>query len=103
MSFSANKLPKELTIVCPLCSQEYAPENIRAVDEIGDIVLAHSECPHCRGAVISLLRRDMLGITLVGLVTDLCFNDIARFRDSKDVEDDDVLELYKFLNNPLSS
>lgn len=97
MSIILNKLKKETVIYCPLCNKEYRPDNLRVVEEAGETVLAHSSCPACAGAVLSLLYKDLMGITLLGLVTDLDYDDALKFKDGEIIKTDEVLKLYQLL------
>lgn len=72
--------------------------NMRIVERAGEAILAHSNCPNCEGAILSLLYRDMMGITLVGLVTDLNYHDALRIKDGELIDEDDVLKIYEKLN-----
>jgi len=99
MSLILNKLKKEAVVFCPLCSRDYSPENLKVVEEAGETILAHSNCPACRGSVLSLLYKDILGITLLGLATDLDYEDVVRLKDSEAVDEDEVLLLYQYLAN----
>lgn len=99
MSIILNKLKKETVIYCPLCNKEYAPVNLQVVEQAGETILAHSHCPVCAGAVLSLLYKDFMGITLLGLVTDLDYDDTMRFKDAEAVDEDEVLTLYQTLFN----
>jgi len=99
MSIILNKLKKETVIYCPLCNKEYAPSNLQVVEQAGETILAHSHCPVCAGAVLSLLYKDFMGITLLGLVTDLSYDDTMRFKDTEAVDEEEVLNLYETLFN----
>ena len=99
MSLIINKLKKETVIYCPLCNKEYQPDNLKLVEQAGETILAHSHCPVCAGAVLSLLYKDFLGITLLGLVTDLDYADTMRLKGGELVDEDGILALYKALIN----
>ena len=98
MSLILNKLKKEAIIFCPLCDKEYRPVNMKIVEQAGDTVLAHSHCPSCEGAILSLLYKDFMGITLVGLVTDLNYEDAVKIKNESCIDEDSVLEIYKKLS-----
>ncbi len=98
MSLILSKLKKEAIIYCPLCNKEYKPENIKIVDQADETILAHSNCPRCQGAILSLLYKDALGITLIGMVTDLNYDDAIRVKDKKMINQDDILEIYQVIN-----
>jgi len=99
MSVILSKIKKEAIIYCPLCNKEYSPKDMRIVEQAGDTILAHSHCPYCEGSILSLLYSDFLGITLVGLVTDLKFEDAIKFKNADQIEENDILTLYKMINN----
>lgn len=98
MSVILNQLKKEAIIYCPLCNKEYRPTNMRIVENAGDTVLIHSHCPTCAGAILSLLYKDFMGITLVGLVTDMNYDDAVRIKNGNLVDEDDVLNIYNKIN-----
>lgn len=95
MSLILNKLKNEAVIYCPLCSKQYKPENLQVVEQAGDAFLAHSSCPHCSGAVLSLLYNDFWGINFLGLVTDLSYQDALRLKNTEAVSFDDALGTYQ--------
>ena len=97
MSLILNKLKKEALVFCPLCSSDYKPDSLKVVAEAGETILAHSNCPACRGSVLSLLYKDVLGITLLGLATDLDYEDAIRLKDEEEIDEDGVLLLYQYL------
>ena len=99
MSIILNKLKKETVVYCPLCNKEYAPINLQVVEQAGETILAHSHCPICAGAVLSLLYKDFMGITLLGLMTDLNYDDTMKFKNEEAINEDEVLNLYKILFN----
>ena len=98
MSITLSQLKKQVLILCPICNKEYKPTNIKSVTEAGDTLLAHSNCPRCQSSILSLLYKDMLGITMVGMVTDLSYNDAVRIKDQPPLDEDDILEAYQQIN-----
>jgi hypothetical protein len=97
MSLILSKIKKEAIIFCPLCNKEYKPVNMKVVERAEDTMLAHSHCPNCRGAILSLLYSDLMGITLLGLVTDLNYDDALNARNAEAIETEEVLEVYEQL------
>ena len=88
-----NILKKEIIIYCPLCNGSYSPRDIATIEQTGNVALIHSKCPKCAGSVLSLLYKDLLGITLLGMATDMDFNDALRLKDADYINEDDVLEI----------
>jgi len=97
MSPIINRIQKEIVILCPLCHKNYKPRHLDTVEQAGETALVHTVCPVCSASVLSLLYRDLLGITMVGLVTDLNFEDAKKFKDAEFVDEDDVLCLYEMV------
>ena len=97
-SIILKQLKKEAVIFCPLCSQEYTTNNMRIVEQAGETILGHSQCPKCQGAILSLLFSDFIGVTLIGMVTDLDYQDAIRLKESEALDEDDVLQVYQLLN-----
>lgn len=97
MSVILNKIKKEAKIRCPLCDKEYLATNLKMIDQDEETITAHSNCPNCDGAVMSLLYRDQNGVTLFGLVTDLNYQDALRVKTLAKIEDDDILNFYQDL------
>jgi len=98
MQKSLDKLQKELVIYCPLCNGDYQPKDLKTVESTQGAALMHSQCPKCRGSILSLFYHDLLGVTMVGLATDLDFNDVLRFKNASCVTQDDILETYQLLH-----
>lgn len=98
MSLILNKIKKEVLVHCPLCQSDYKSSSLRTVEDAGAAVLLHSQCPKCQGAVLSLLQSDLFGVTMIGLATDLDYNDSVKFKDAELVDDDQVLAMYRLVN-----
>lgn len=94
MNIILNQLKKEAVILCPLCNKEYKPINIKVVDDSENTLLAFSSCPKCQSGILSLLYKDLTGITLIGMVTDLNYKDAVRLKKGKKINEDDVLTAY---------
>ena len=98
MPATINKIKKDLVIFCPLCNKEYYPRDLRTVESAGPAVLVHSHCPVCNISVLSLMYKDILGITLVGMATDLNYDDVLKFKDSQPVSYDNLLDIYDYFS-----
>lgn len=84
---------------CPLCGKEYAPEEARIVSEKEGAFLVHTNCKRCGSSVVATLVANQLGISSVGLITDLTYEDVVKFKDGENISTDDLLSLYEILNN----
>lgn len=80
---------------CPLCNVRYNPLQAHVLDERDDAHLLHLECRNCGSAVVAAVLNDQLGVSSVGLITDLTSDDVLRFKDEPEtLSVDDVLSLH---------
>ena len=71
----------------------------RVLGEEGETHLLHVRCRSCSNAMLALVLVTKAGVSSVGLVTDLSYDDVVRFQSSPKVSVDDVLDLHKMLEN----
>ncbi len=76
---------------CPMCRTNYDPRQARVLNEKDDSRLLWVECAQCGNAILALVLVSSAGVSSVGLVTDLTYEDAARFRASEPVSADHVL------------
>lgn len=82
---------------CPLCGTEYTPEESHIIEEKEGAFFLHTECPNCGSSVVATLVANHLGVSSIGLITDMTEEDAQKFKDSKTISDDDVLDTYQAL------
>lgn len=85
---------------CPLCETAYNPMEARILDEKEDGHLLHIRCKKCWNSILALVLVSNAGVSSVGLVTDLVFEDVQKFREgAAEVTVDDVLEAHELLES----
>lgn len=84
---------------CPLCGDEYSPEEARIVSEKDGAFLVHTNCKKCGSSVVATLVANQMGVSSVGLVTDLTYDDILKFKEEDYITTDDLLEGYAFFQD----
>lgn len=85
---------------CPLCETAYNPMEARILDEKEDGHLLHIRCKKCWNSILALVLVSNVGVSSVGLVTDLVYEDVQKFRTgTSEVTVDDVLEVHELLEN----
>ena len=89
----------KLISYCPLCETSYNPREARVLGEKDDSHLLHIRCDRCSNAIIALVLISAVGVSSVGLVTDLGFDEVHRFKESKAISTDDVIETHHLLQN----
>ncbi len=88
-----------LVSYCPVCHYPYNPLEAKIVDESDGAHLIHVRCRRCRSAILALVMANQLGVSSVGLITDLDSQEILKFKESSRIGGDDVLSIYRFLGD----
>ena len=89
----------KLISYCPLCESSYNPRQARVLGEKEDSHLLHIQCGNCSNAIIALVLISAVGVSSVGLVTDLDHEEVNRFKGAPAVSTDDVIEVHDILQN----
>lgn len=84
---------------CPVCQIRYEPLEARILDESDNSHLVYVKCQHCQSAVLAVLLTNQLGVSSIGLITDLSSDDVMLLKDSKPITIDEVIEAHEFLNS----
>ena len=85
--------------VCPLCEASYNPLEARILSEENNSHLLHIQCRKCSNALLALVLVSQMGISSVGLITDLSFDDVLKYKDEAEVTADDVLDTHLLLED----
>lgn len=83
---------------CPLCETNYNPMEARVLGEKEDGHLLHIRCKKCWNSILALVLVSNAGVSSVGLITDLTYDDVRKFsgRDTS-VSTDDVIAVHQML------
>lgn len=71
----------------------------RVLDENADASLVHVRCKECRNAMLTLVQMTKAGVSSVGLVTDLSYDDVVKFKEEGSISIDDVMGVHQGLQN----
>ena len=90
---------KETQIIrqCALCETEYDQKGIKTIEKKEGVSLMHCTCKTCHGAVLVLLASTPVGVTSVGMITDLTVKDIKQLKGKAPITEDDVLAFHQFV------
>lgn len=93
--------PEGLKLIskCPICSEQYQPFQANIVEEKTDAQLVHIQCRNCQSAIVALIVNGQLGLTSIGLITDLTSLDVETFKDAPPLTESDVFETFQQLKN----
>ena len=86
-----------LVSYCPVCETRYNPMQARMLGQDGETHLLHVQCRKCHNSILALVLVNQVGASSVGLLTDLTYDDVIRFRSQSPVSIDDVIETHTFL------
>ncbi|OGL74551.1 hypothetical protein A3C96_01310 [Candidatus Uhrbacteria bacterium RIFCSPHIGHO2_02_FULL_60_10] len=89
----------KLISYCPLCETSYAPEAAHVLGEKEDSHLLHIKCGRCSNAILALVFISQVGVSSVGLITDLDHHEVDRFKALPPVSTDDVIDTHSLLSN----
>ncbi len=98
--FADNMENLRVISTCPVCNARYHSAELRILEERSDAQLVHVQCRKCRSSVLAVVLANQLGISSVGLVTDLSGEDVLKFRRQPVVSADDVLDVHLQLRQP---
>lgn len=80
---------------CPLCSTHYNPSEAEVLEEKNGAHLIHVACRKCESSIVAVIMTGGIGVSSVGLITDLTGRDVVRFKDAQPISSDDVIEAYE--------
>ena len=83
---------------CPICGANYAPERAQVVSQENAANLVHISCDACRGNFLALVVVTGRGISTVGMMSDLTFDDIGKMHDTEPIGIDELIDGRYFIN-----
>lgn len=89
-----------LITACPLCNTHYNFLEAKVLDARGENHLLYLQCVKCFTAIVVLVLMSDVGMSSIGLVTDLTSDDVVRFKSVEPVSSDDLLILHGSLKRP---
>lgn len=106
MSFMATQLGSELwneglklVSFCPVCETRYNPMEARLLGEQGETHLLHVQCRKCQHSILAIVLVNQVGVSSVGLLTDLSYDDVVRMKAQPQVSVDDVIEVHRLFQS----
>lgn len=94
---SSNEGEVKLVSACPLCRRQYRLDDAYIIDQKQGAYLLHTECNNCGSSIVAALVAGQHAVSSMGLVTDLTSEDVNKFKDSKEVDCDDVIDCHAWL------
>ncbi|MBT3538809.1 hypothetical protein HOF40_04485 [Candidatus Parcubacteria bacterium] len=88
---------------CPLCEATFETNSIKTVDQSQGSHVLHITCSKCKNALILLVGLTDVGVGLVGLISDLTFEDAFRLKNRQSMTEDDLLDYYQTIYHKSNS
>ena len=85
--------------ICPVCDQNLNQSKARSIHNQNGLNLIHIKCSRCTNYVIALLLKTHQGISSVGIITDLTYNDANKFYNKKKLNSDQIIKIHQIFNN----
>ena len=82
---------------CPMCKTNFTQTDIQVLDTYNNVHLLHVTCSTCTHAMLSLFAISQLGVSSVGMATDLSAADAERVLGSTPIHEDEILSFHAFL------
>ncbi len=82
---------------CQLCNGNYSANSARRLNGTGAANLVHLTCETCDSAFIAMVMVSPAGLSSVGMVTDLNYNDALRLYKQEEITLDEIIEGYENL------
>ncbi|MFH1226130.1 MAG: hypothetical protein V1684_02525 [bacterium] len=103
MPFDESSLPffqegLKLINYCPVCQNRYEQLEAKILEEREDACLIHLKCRRCSSSVVALVIANVLGVTSVGLITDLASEEVLKFKNLTPIGADEVIGIHQFLS-----
>jgi hypothetical protein len=87
----------KLISYCPSCENRMNPMQAHLLGEDDETQLLHVTCGECKNAILAVVLTNQSGMSSVGLMTDLSFEDVPRFQNKPGITIDDVIDIHAFL------
>lgn len=78
---------------CPVCQHQYNPIEAKILTERENAHLLYIKCQRCQAAILALVRASQMGLTSIGLITDLDSHEVSRFK--VPITSNAILDIYQ--------
>jgi len=96
-----NFLDESLKVIatCPVCQNKYEAQAVKIVEQQSDAYVLHINCSKCNSSVLAYAVQTPMGVTTIGLLTDLQAPEVKRFLRQNAISEDDVLSVYETIHS----
>lgn len=79
---------------CPFCGMKLNASQAKIISQNDNSSLIHVSCNKCKCSVLASLAFNPMGISSIGLATDLTYSDVIKFKNAPIITADHILEAY---------
>lgn len=99
--YNKNFLDESLRVIatCPVCQSKYEGQSVKIVEQQRDAFVFHITCIKCNSSVLAYAVQTPMGITTIGLLTDLQAPEVKKFLRQSPITEDDVLRVYETVHS----
>jgi hypothetical protein len=87
----------KLITYCPLCNAHFSFSAAKVLEEREDAHLVHIQCQKCSSFIVALILTNAMGVSTVGLITDLTSEDVSKFTTTSRLSVNEVIDIYQTL------
>lgn len=82
---------------CPVCHHQYNPIEAKVINETETAHLLYIKCRQCHAAILALVMANQMGVSSIGVITDLDSYEVTRFEQA--ISGDDVLDIHESIQS----
>lgn len=83
---------------CLVCKSKLTDKNIQVVAEENISYTLHLQCHKCSNALLILASVSEIGVGIVGMMSDLTFEDAKKMHKKEVIDEDFLLDAYQILH-----
>ena len=85
----------KLISFCPLCQAKQEAMEVKILETTEVARLLHLHCQRCQAAILALVMLSPSGLNSVGMITDLSAEEVLKFKETDNLEADDILSFHE--------
>ena len=83
---------------CPICTNNYTPEAARLFAKSDAASIVHIKCGECQSFFVAMILMMGQGLSSVGMVTDLSFEDMKKIHQTAPLSIDEIINGFEQIN-----
>lgn len=80
---------------CPMCNTTYNPLSAEVLSRKDNAQLMFKRCKKCSSSILTLVVAGVIGVSSMGLITDLTSDDVLKFQNGSKMNGDDAINIHE--------